>query len=129
MIDVAAAVICRGDKILMCQRPAEKNCGLLWEFPGGKIEEGETAEECAVRECREELNVTVKPKQLIRTLTYSYPDVKVRLHFYTCTLENGEPKKLEHNDIRWCSMEEIKQLDLCPADYEIVNSDLDSIFE
>lgn len=52
MIDVAAAVICRGDKILMCQRPAEKKCGLLWEFPGGKIEEGETAEECAVRECR-----------------------------------------------------------------------------
>ena len=128
MIDVAAAVVCREDKILMCQRPAEKNCGLLWEFPGGKIEEGETAEECAVRECREELNVTVKPKQLIRTLTYSYPDVKVRLHFYICTLEKGEPQKLEHNDIRWCSIEEIKQLDLCPADYEIINNDFDKVF-
>lgn len=85
-LEVTAAIIRQNGKILICQRPAEKNCGLLWEFPGGKIEAGETGEQCIVRECQEELSITLSVERELTDITYEYPDRIVHLHFYLCNI-------------------------------------------
>lgn len=120
MIDVTAAIIHKDGKLLICQRPQGKRCELLWEFPGGKIESGETPEECLIRECREELGVTIKPKKLIRTVEYEYPGITVNIYFFSCELVNGEPECIEHNDIQWLSLDRILEMPLCPADIEML---------
>lgn len=121
MIDVTAAIIHNDKKLLICQRPKGKSCEMLWEFPGGKIEKGETPEECIVRECREELGVTIETEQLLCEVEHKYPAITVNIHFYICKLINGEPTGIEHNDIQWCTLDEILELPLCPADKEMLN--------
>ena len=118
--EVVAAMIWRGDRFLACQRPAHKARGLLWEFVGGKVEPGETKEEALIRECREELGITIRVGQMRMELIHEYPDLTVRLSLFDATIPEGKPRKLEHNDIRWITLEEIGNLEFCPADQEII---------
>ena len=120
MIDVVAALIWEGDRFLACQRPAHKARGLLWEFVGGKVEPGETAEQALIRECREELDVTVAPRDVFMEVIHEYPDLTVRLILFNAVIAAGTPKLLEHNDLRWITVNEIDTLDFCPADEEIL---------
>lgn len=105
---------------MICQRPAHKTRGLLWEFVGGKTEEGETKEEALIRECKEELNVTVRPLDVYTELTHEYPDLTVNLTLFNAVITEGIPQMLEHHDIRWITAGEISQYDFCPADEEIL---------
>ena len=118
--EVVAALIWDGDKFMICQRPAHKARGLLWEFVGGKLEPGESLEAALVRECREELGVTVRPGEVYMQVLHQYPDLLVRLTVLNATIESGEVQRLEHNDIRWITPQEIPQYPFCPADEDIL---------
>lgn len=120
MTEVVAALIWDGERFLACQRPANKARGLLWEFVGGKVEPGETKEEALIRECREELDVTVAVEDVFMEVTHEYPDLTVHLTLFHAKIVEGVPKKLEHNDIRWLTAEEIDRFPFCPADEEIL---------
>ena len=119
-VEVVAALIWRGDRFLACQRPAHKARGLLWEFVGGKVEPGESKEEALVRECREELGVTVRVGEVFTELTHVYPDLTVRLTLFHAAIPEGEPQKLEHNDLRWITVGEMDDYPFCPADETIL---------
>ena len=121
-LEVTAAIIRQNGKVLICQRPVEKNCGLLWEFPGGKIEAGETGEQCIIRECQEELGVTVEVEDIFMELIHTYPDLTVHLTLFHAKIESGTPQLLEHNAIRWISTGQICQYDFCPADQGILQA-------
>ena len=120
MTEVVAALIWDGDRFMICQRPAHKARGLLWEFVGGKVEPGETRQQALVRECREELDITVKPGEVFMEVTHTYPDLTVHLTLFSAAIAEGTPKKLEHNDIRWIRVEDIDSYDFCPADRVIL---------
>ena len=117
---VAAALIRRGERFLICQRPRGKARGLLWEFVGGKLEPGETAAEALVRECRAELGITVLPQDVFMDIDHVYPDLTVHLTLFNAVITDGEPKKLEHNDLRWITPDEIPDYAFCPADETIL---------
>ncbi|MDY4173530.1 MAG: (deoxy)nucleoside triphosphate pyrophosphohydrolase [Evtepia sp.] len=121
MTEVVAALIWKGDRFLACQRPAHKARGLLWEFVGGKVEPGETKEEALIRECREELGVTLSVGAVFMEVTHTYPDLTVHLTLFQATIQEGQPRKLEHHDIRWITREEIDQYPFCPADEAILD--------
>ena len=120
MTEVVAALIWRGEKFMICQRPAHKARGLLWEFVGGKVEAGETKEEALIRECQEELAVRILVGEVFMDVTHEYPDLTVHLTLFHATVAEGEPQKLEHNDIRWITPQEIPNYEFCPADTEIL---------
>ncbi len=120
MTEVVAALIWKGDTFMICQRPAHKARGLLWEFVGGKVEPGETKEQALVRECREELAVTLQMGEVFMELTHQYPDLTVHLTLFHASIQEGTPQMLEHNDIRWITVEEIDRYPFCPADEEIL---------
>lgn len=119
IITVVAGLIREGDRILICQRPAGKARGLLWEFPGGKVEAGESKEAALIRECREELDVTLEVGKVYAELTYEYPDVTVRLTLFEARIAEGVPRRIEHADVKWIKPEEITEYPFCPADKEI----------
>ena len=116
MIEVVAALIRRGNRFLICQRPAHKARALQWEFVGGKIEPGETGPEALIRECREELGVELAVEKRVMDVVHAYPDLSVHLTLYSAVIARGELQKLEHNDIRWIAPDEIPDYDFCPAD-------------
>ena len=118
--EVVAALIWNGDKFLICQRPVHKARGLLWEFVGGKVEPGETKEQALVRECQEELAVTLSVGDVFMEVDHQYPDLNVHLTLFNAVIHEGTPQMLEHNDIRWITPGEIPQYDFCPADEEIL---------
>ena len=120
MKDVVAALIWDNDKFMICRRPAHKTRGLLWEFVGGKVEPGETKEQALIRECREELAVTVSVGPVFMELVHEYPDMTIRLTLFNAEIAEGVPQMLEHSDIRWITPAEIPQYDFCPADTEIL---------
>lgn len=120
MTEVVAALIWNEDRFLICQRPPHKARGLLWEFVGGKVEPGETKEQALVRECREELGVTVSVGRAYMELTHAYPDLTVRLTLFSTSITEGAPQKLEHTDLRWITADEIGNYAFCPADEEIL---------
>lgn len=120
MTEVVAALIWEGEKFMICQRPAHKARGLLWEFVGGKVEPGETKEQALIRECREELAVTLSVGDVFMDAVHEYSDITVHLTLFNATIADGVPQKLEHNDIRWIIPEEIPEYDFCPADEEIL---------
>ena len=121
MTEVVAALIWDGDRFLACQRPANKARAFLWEFVGGKVEAGETKEEALIRECKEELDVTVTVEDIFMEVTHEYPDLTVHLTLFNAKITEGVPKKLEHNDIQWLTIDEIDRFPFCPADEEILN--------
>ena len=120
MTEVVAALIWEEDRFLACQRPAHKTRALLWEFVGGKVEPNETKEEALIRECREELGVTVAVEDVFMEVTHEYPDLTVHLTLFNARITEGVPQKLEHHDIRWMTVEEIDDFPFCPADVEIL---------
>lgn len=120
MTEVVAALIWENGRFMICQRPAHKARGLLWEFVGGKVEKGEAPEQALIRECREELDVTVRVGEVFMQLVHEYPDITVRLTLYNASIAEGVPQLIEHNDIRWITPAEIDGFDFCPADEEIL---------
>mgnify|MGYP000083299086 FL=1 len=120
MTEVVAALIWHGDRFLICQRPAHKQRGLLWEFVGGKVEPGETKEQALIRECQEELAIRLDVGEVFMDVIHEYPDLTVHLTLFHATIQEGIPQKLEHNDIRWITADEIGQYEFCPADKEIL---------
>ena len=120
MVEVVAALIWDKDKFMICQRPAHKARALLWEFVGGKVEPGETKEQALIRECQEELAITLSVGDVFMDVVHEYPDITVHLTLFNATISKGIPQKLEHNDIKWITAEEIDQFDFCPADTEIL---------
>ena len=120
MVEVVAALIWNTDRFMICQRPAHKARGLLWEFVGGKVEAGESKEAALIRECREELDITVSVRDIFTELTHVYPDLTVHLTLFNAEIAEGEPKLLEHNDLKWITVSEIENYDFCPADEEIL---------
>ena len=121
MTEVVAALVWQGDKFMICQRPAHKARGLLWEFVGGKVESGETKEQALIRECKEELDVLLSVGDVFMEVIHEYPDLTVHLTLFNATIAEGEPKKLEHNDIQWIMSSEISNYQFCPADEEILD--------
>ena len=120
MTEVVAALIWQGNKFMICQRPANKARALLWEFVGGKVEPGETKEQALIRECGEELAATLAVGDVFMDVTHEYPNITVRLTLFNATIVEGEPKRIEHNDIQWIAPSEIPNYDFCPADEEIL---------
>lgn len=120
MVEVVAALIWDKDKFMICQRPPHKTRALLWEFVGGKVEPGETKQRALIRECREELAVTVSVADVFMEVIHEYPDMTVHLTLFNATIAEGVPQKLEHNDIKWITPGEIDMYDFCPADEEIL---------
>ena len=120
MTEVVAALIWDENRFLACQRPAHKARGLLWEFVGGKVEPGETKKQALIRECQEELAVTVAVQDVFMEVDHVYPDLTVHLTLFNASIVEGVPQKIEHNDLRWITVEEIDQYEFCPADEEIL---------
>ena len=120
MTEVVAALIWNNDRFMICQRPAHKARGLLWEFVGGKVEPGENKEQALIRECKEELAVTLAVGDVFMDVIHEYPDITVHLTLFNATISEGEPQKLEHNDIQWITTSEISNYEFCPADKDIL---------
>ena len=119
IVEVVAALIWRQGRFMICRRPAHKACGLLWEFVGGKVEAGESNAEALARECREELDVAVHVGAVFMDVTHEYPEYMVHMTLYEASITEGEPRLLEHADIRWITPDEIPQYEFCPADVDI----------
>lgn len=120
MVEVVAALIWDSDKFMICQRPENKSRALLWEFVGGKVEPGETKEQALIRECKEELDVTLSVGEIFMDVIHRYPDINVHLTLFNASILEGVPQKLEHNDIKWITVSEINNYEFCPADKEIL---------
>lgn len=120
-IDVVGAVIRDGGRVLLAQRPEGKAQAGLWEFPGGKIEPGETPAEALARECREELAVAIEEPRLLASVVHHYPEKTVRLVLMECRLAPGfAPVPQEHQQVAWVAPEQLPAMDLCPADRELL---------
>jgi len=121
MVEVVAGLIWQGKEFLICQRPKDKARGLLWEFVGGKVEIGETLEEALVRECREELGVELAVEDLFMDVVHEYEDITIHLSVFNATIVGGVLQKLEHNDLKWITPDEIYNYDFCPADKDVLD--------
>lgn len=119
-VDVVAALIWEKDRFLICQRPAHKTRGLLWEFVGGKVEPGETPAQALTRECAEELAIQVDVSSRFFQEFHDYPDMLIRLTLFHCTIASGVPQLLEHKALRWIRPEEIPSYEFCPADVNVL---------
>lgn len=120
MTQVVAALIRQDDKFMIFQRPESKTRAFQWEFVGGKVEEGESLEAALIRECREEIGVTVKVGKIFCEVDHEYPDITIHLTLFNAEIEEGIPRMLEHNDIRCITTSEIPLYNFCPADDEIL---------
>ena len=121
MTEVVAALIWDKNKFMICQRPANKARGMLWEFVGGKVEPKETKKQALIRECQEELAITISVGEVFMDVVHEYPDLTVHLTLFNAIIANGTPQKLEHNDIRWITVDEIPEYIFCPADETILS--------
>lgn len=121
MTEVVAALIWEGDRFLIGQRPEHKARGLLWEFVGGKTEPGESKEQALIRECREELDVEIQVGDIFLEVTHEYTDLTVHLTLFHASIVRGIPQKLEHQDLRWITPQEIENYAFCPADQVILD--------
>ena len=121
-IEVVAAVIFRDRKVLCVQRAEHEKdyVSLKWEFPGGKVEVGESREEALVREIEEELATEIHELQYLMTVEHSYPDFHLTMHAYTCALKAGNVELREHVDLKWLAVEKLDQLDWAAADMSII---------
>lgn len=120
MTDIAAAVIWQNGKILICRRPANKQCALLWEFPGGKQEKGETLEQTLARECMEELNIEISVGKKLHETIAENPGRTLRLNFFEAKITGGTLTKKEHAEIVWVLPKDLPKYDFCPSDKEFL---------
>ena len=120
MIKVVAAVIEKDGRFLLCKRGPGGNCPFLWEFPGGKIEEGETPFDAIIREIREELSVEIEPEEIFLEYPFSYPDREIYFYFIRAKITFGEIKPTFHVDTKWLLPKELDSLEYCPADLSTV---------
>ncbi len=120
IIEVVAAVIRRDGKILITQRLDDVHLARLWEFPGGKVEAGESLEVALRREIQEELGIVIVVGNEFYTVEHHYPAKSVRLHFFNCIIEDGEPASLGVADLRWVLPAELSQFEFPPADAELI---------
>lgn len=120
MTEVVAALIWDSNRFMICQRPPHKARALLWEFVGGKVEPGESKEQALIRECQEELAVTVSVGDVFMEVTHEYPDLTIHLTLFNASIAEGIPQMLEHVDIRWITPDEIRDYNFCPADQVIL---------
>ena len=118
-IEVVAAIIKDKDTILATRRGYGEFVN-MWEFPGGKVEVGETSEEALIREIREELSITISVDQFVTTVDYDYPNFHLTMHCFLCTQVNGTLTLNEHNDAKWIHSSELDELNWLPADLEIL---------
>ena len=122
-IEVVAAIIYFGHKILCVQRPKNKYNYISekFEFPGGKIEQGETKKEALKRELREELNISPKIKSIFSKVVHQYPDFELTMHSFICEIESKDLTLNEHIALEWLTLDELNKLDWAAADIPIVN--------
>ena len=120
-ISVACAVIEADGLVLAAQRSVTMSMPLKWEFPGGKMHDGETSEGCLVRELLEELNVTVTVRRPLKPVTYEYADFSVTLHPFVCAITEGEIILHEHKAIKWLAPGELPSLDWAEADFPVIS--------
>ena len=118
-IEVVAAIIEKNGKILICRRAENKTRALKWEFPGGKIEPGETPEQAVLRECREELDVDLCVKGEFMRVLHSYPDIEIQLTVFRTAIIGSDPRCIEHKEIRFVYPSELADFELCPADITV----------
>lgn len=119
-IDVAVCVIRRGGQVLIAQRKKDDHFGGFWEFPGGKREDDETLEECAVREALEEVGVQIQIESFLRTVKNPYPNKSIDLHFFLCTLKSGDPRALECDATQWVQISELPAYLFPPANRDVI---------
>ena len=121
IVDVVGAVVRDGDRVLMAQRPEGKAQTGLWEFPGGKVEPGETPEEALARECREELLLEIESPRVITSVIHRYPAMTIRLMLVECRARPGSvPVPQEGQAVGWYRAADMDSLPLCPADRELI---------
>src|SRR5262249_55379943 len=120
-IEVAAGVVFRAGQLLITQRRLGDHLGGLWEFPGGKREEGESFEACLVRELHEELGIGVQVLELLDQVTHSYPEKTVHLRFFRCRWERGEPQPLGCAAVAWVNADELGRYAFPAADSPLVH--------
>lgn len=121
MINVVGAIIRNKEgKILIAQRNLNKNQGGLWEFPGGKIEEGETKEKAIEREIKEELDMDIKCESLFDEHAYEYPNKTINLIVLNCSMIGDSYRALEHEDLKWVTEDEMANFEFAPADVYFV---------
>lgn len=117
---VTAAIIIEKGKVLVAQRKPGKNEELKWEFPGGKLEEGETLEKCLAREIKEELNIDIEVEEVFDVVSHQYQKEKILLLAYKCKYIDGEVEAIDCNDYQWVELKHLKDLDFAKADIELV---------
>jgi mutator protein MutT len=120
-IDVAIAVVVESGKILICQRKSEDSFGGYWEFPGGKTEEGESVENCLIRELREELDLVVEPIEALTKIVHNYPHAHLTLHPFLCRRVSGEPKLIECQRIEWVQPAALHNFKFPPANSALLD--------
>ena len=116
LLRVVAAATVRDQRVLVAKRSANMLLAGQWEFPGGKVEPGESDELALKRELMEELAISVQPKFFVDDVEYTYPNVQIHLLLYVCILVSGEPTLTEHEAVRWVAREELSRLVMAPAD-------------
>lgn len=119
-IKVVAAIIQKENKILATKRGYGEFIN-MWEFPGGKIEPGETKEQALVREIKEELNIEISVDRFALDIEYQYPNFYLFMSCFMCSIKEGSIELLEHNDGKWITKEELNTLNWLPADIDAVN--------
>jgi 8-oxo-dGTP diphosphatase len=119
-IEVVAAIIKDGDTIFATKRGYGEFIN-MWEFPGGKLEPGETKEEALHREIKEELELTISIDQFLTTVDYDYPQFHLTMHCFICSIIGGTLKLVEHADAKWVQLNCLQSLDWLPADIEVLN--------
>lgn len=123
MLDVACAIILRADgTVLAARRGPSMRLPGLWEFPGGKIEPGETSDLALIREIEEELGVTIRPLRPLAPVEYQYSDFSIRLHPWICEIANGEIRPVEHEEIRWLDASSLPALVWAEADVPVLDA-------
>lgn len=120
MKQVTAALIKNNDRYLICQRAEDDECPLQWEFPGGKLEEGETLEECIIREIKEELELDIKVNGIFTTNVYHFAGLEIFFTVFNAEIVGGSMKLNVHNDAKWVTLEEMSQYGFMPADIVFV---------
>lgn len=119
VIEVVASIIKREDKVLITRR-SYGDFADLWEFPGGKIELGETKEEALIREIKEELELDINNLEYLTTVEYDYPSFHLTMHCFICDIYGGTLSLNAHNDAKWVSLKELLLQNWVPADVEVV---------